>query len=46
MPLAVTRMQPGIITLSKSERQIDDIPYMWSLKGGTNEPLYKIEIDS
>ena len=32
---------------SKSERQIpyDDI-YMWNLKYGTNEPIYKTETDS
>ena len=46
MPLAVTWMQPGIIALSESERQIDDIPYMWDLKYGTKEPIYKIEADS
>ena len=23
-----------------------DIPYMWNLKYGTNEPIYKVETDS
>ena len=29
------------------ERQIPyDITYMWNLKGGTNEPIYRTETDS
>ena len=34
---------------SKSERErqiVYDITYMWSLKCGTNKPIYRIEIDS
>ena len=45
-PLAVTWMQPGIITLSESERQRDDVLHVWNLKQGTNEPIYKIQTDS
>ena len=31
----------------KSERQIPyDITYMWNLKFGANEPIYKTETDS
>ena len=42
-------MKLEIIILSKSkrERQIPrDETYMWTLKYGTNEPIYKTEIDS
>ena len=28
------------------ERQIYDITYIWTLKQGTNEPIYKTETDS
>ena len=32
---------------SKQERQIScDITYMWTLKYGINEPIYKTETDS
>ena len=32
---------------SERERQIPyEITYMWNLKYGTNEPIYKMEIDS
>ena len=32
---------------SERERQIPyDTTYMWNLKYGTNEPIYKIETDS
>ena len=32
---------------SERERQIPyDITYMWNLKYGTNEPIYKTETDS
>ena len=49
MPFAATWMQLEIIILSKSEseRQIPyDITYMWNLKYGINEPIYKTETDS
>ena len=33
--------------LSQKEREIPyDITCMWNIKYGTNEPIYKIEIDS
>ena len=34
---------------TKSERErpiLYDITYMWNLKHGTNEPIYKTKIDS
>ena len=32
---------------SERERQIPyDIAYMWNIKYGTNEPIYKTEMDS
>ena len=31
---------------SERERQIPPLTYMWNLKHGTNEPMYKTEIDS
>ena len=50
MPFTVTWMQLEIIILSEisqKERQISyDITYMWNLKYGTNEPVYKTETDS
>ena len=49
IPFIATWMQPEILILSKSnrERQIPhDITYMWNLKYGTNEPIYRTEIDS
>ena len=51
MPFVATWMELEIIILSgvyqDSERQIPyDIIYMWNLKYGTNEPIYKIEINS
>ena len=49
IPLIASWMQPEILILSKSnrERQIPhDITYMWNLKYGTNEPIYRTEIDS
>ena len=48
MPFAATLMQAEILILNEErERQIPyDIIYMWNLKYGTNEPIYKIEIDS
>ena len=42
-------MQLEIITLSKSERERqipDDMTYMWNLKYGRNEPIYRTETDS
>ena len=34
-------------TKSEKERQTPyDITYMWNLKYGTNEPIYKTETDS
>ena len=36
-----------ILTKSERERQIPyDITYMWNLKYGTKEPMYKTETDS
>ena len=50
MPFAVTGMQLEIIILSeisqKEKDTCDDIPYMWTLKYGTNEPIYEPEIGS
>ena len=49
MSFAATWMQLEMITLSKSERERQipyDITYMWNLKYGTNEPIYKTETDS
>ena len=50
MPFAATWMQPEFLTLevkSERERQIPyDIIYMQNLKYGTNEPIYRTEIDS
>ena len=50
MPFAATCMQLEIITLSEmseKERQIlYDITYIWNLKYGRNEPIYKTETDS
>ena len=46
MPLATTWMQLEFLILSeiKSERKRQipyDITYMWNLKYGTNEPIYR-----
>ena len=51
MPYAATKMQLKVIILSEvkseRERQIPyDITYMWNLKYGINEPIYKTETDS
>ena len=51
LPFAATKMQLEIIILGeirqKKERQIPcDITYTWSLKHGTNEPVYATETDS
>ena len=42
-----TASREGSKMEGKRERQIPyDIIYMWSLKYGTNEPIYKTEADS
>ena len=49
MPFAATWMQLEIIIKVKSERERQipyDITYMWNLKYGTDEPIYKTETDS
>ena len=51
MPFAATWMDLEIVILRKvssgRERQISyDIDDMWNLKSGTNELLYKTEIES
>ena len=48
MPFAATCMDLEIIILSEvSQREIPyDITYMWNLKYGINEPIYKTETDS
>ena len=49
MPLAATWMQLEIIILSEvrqKEKDKYDITYMWNLKYGTNELIYKTETDS
>ena len=51
MPFSGTQMDLEIIILSEvkseRERQISyDIAYMQNLKNGTNEPIYKTEIES
>ena len=48
MPFATTWMDPEIFMLSEvTQRQIAyDITYMWNLKNGTRELIYKTEIES
>ena len=47
MLFAAIWMDLEIIILSEvRERQIYDIAYMWNLKRGTNELIYKTEIES
>ena len=46
MPFAATQMDPEIIILNKSDKQISYFTYMWNLKNDTNELIYKTEIDS
>ena len=50
MPFAATWMQLVIIILSEVSQKAKDIPYyityMWNLKYGTNEPIYKTETHS
>ena len=46
VPFAAIWMDPEIIILSKSEKQISyDITYMWNLKYDTNKLTYKTEIE-
>ena len=50
MPFTATWMQLEIIMLSEVSQKEKDkyhgITYMWDLKYGTNEPVYKTEADS
>ena len=48
MPFAATWMQLEILILSEVRQKEKDnyITYMWNLRYGTNEPIYKIETDS
>ena len=50
MPLAATRVEPEILILSEvsqeKERQIPYITYMWNLKYGRDEHIYRTETDS
>ena len=51
MPFAATWMQLEIIIVSEVSQKEKDkyhmiITYMWNLKYGTNEPIYKTETDS
>ena len=49
MPLTGTWMQLKVIIPSKVAKRktdITDIIYMWNLKYGTNESIYKTEMDS
>ena len=46
VPFAAIWVDPETIILSKSEKQIYDIPYTWNLIYDTNELNYKIEADS
>ena len=48
LPFSATWMDPENLILSEvRERQIlYDIAYMWNLKNGTDELIYKTEIES
>ena len=50
LPFAATWMDLEIIILSEvsqtEEDKYHDIAYMWNLKNGTNELIYKTEIGS
>ena len=50
MPFAATWMQLEILIFNEvSQKEKDksyDITYMWNLKYGTDEPIYRIETDS
>ena len=43
MQLEITILNEGS---QKEDKKPYDITYMWNLKYGTNEPIYKIETDS
>ena len=50
MPFTAVWVQPEISILSPASQKKKDkyhvITYMWNLKYGTKEPIYKIETDS
>ena len=47
MPFAATWMEPETFILSEvRKRQIPYITYMWNLKYGTDEPVYREETNS
>ena len=50
MPFAATWAQLEILILSEAGQKEKDkyyiVSYMWNLKCGTNEPIYKTETDS
>ena len=48
MPFSATWMQLDILILSEVSQKDKHhiITYMWNLKYGTNEPIYKTEADS
>ena len=47
MPFVAIWMPLEILILSESERQIPyDITYMWNIKCGANELIYRTETDS
>ena len=47
MPFAVTWMDLETVILSEvRQRKTYDTAYMWSLKKGTNELIYRTEIES
>ena len=45
-PFAVTWMHYILSEVRKRKKNAYDITYIWNLKHGTNEPIYKREIDS
>ena len=49
MPFTATWLQVEILTLSevsqKQKKTPNDITYMWNLKYGTEEPVYRTETD-
>ena len=46
MPLAATWINLETVILSEVRHRKTHIGYMWNLKNGTNEPVYKTEIES
>ena len=49
MPFAVTWTHLETVTLNELCQRntiINDIAYMWNLKNGTNQPIYKTYIES